>query len=779
VLEDGGVPAEAPTVNVDPRIEVHLDGRSIDCTRVTVHAVTAAPRLSVVFEAMAAPTARLGESAVELETVATGRSRATLAVPADRAQRLEISGDRGSCVTYLRHAPTERAALEVLGAMSEREVLVARSEDTGAVSELSLDLSMPGDDVEARGAYFLEAYGAVLGVDRAQLRLVDRRRATDGWEELEYVQEVGGIRVFRAFLTLVFDERMALRSVRSTLVPGIVAAPAFVAREEDVLEAVEPVLGALSSDALERVLYDAIDVRRDGAPGGRAGYWAEGDFGAVLVDDATLEHVLTQSGFSAATHVELHHAVTVNPAHATVHCEAWGLICTLNIMSMSPFMEGSSRDAAPTVNDPSIAYPLAPSLWRQIGQAANYAETHLGIQGWAAFATPPRHTRWLPPLAGGRVRAIVDPLWGDNAAYSAGHRLLFFDDTSFVQDPDVICHEYGHAVEAEVGPANGRGATARQFASRSLGELVGDLFAIYCERAIDSARDPWVIADIGVTGPVRVIRDARDGRFSGGYRHFDEYRGSGDEDLYRPTYLVTRALYLAVSTYGMPIERAEALAVQTPGWNDVSSYPEFRDRWLSTARTWAETGRFGLTQDDVCAMARGLRDTGLDGEYGPTTGGGMGPDPGAMHTTATELVCTEERCPLCEMRPEPTREPLCAPEQLRGPTCTNAYGERICLDAVSDTSQECPEVDGVQTVRSCICLPGYGPRSPPRWGFCSRSCRTPDERALPPGELPPPSMGGGTGGANTCAVRPGPSSMLPALVIALAWIVRRRRRAGR
>lgn len=772
--DDGGI-SEGPIVSLDPRVEVYVDGRSIDCTRVTVQSVAASPRLAVVFEG-APPRVRLGGSVLDLDATRSGSRSGTLSVAADSAMRLEIEGAQGRCVTHLRHAPTERAALSVLGAISEAEVFVARSDDTGAISELSLDLSVPGDGAEARGAWFLEAYGGLFGVDRAQLRLVDHRRASDGWEELEYVQEVDGTRVFRAFLTMTFDERLALRSARSSLVPAVVAAPPFAASQEEVRVTAAELLGEVASEDLERVLYDEVDVRRAGAPGARAGWWVEGEFGSVLVDDATLEVVLTVSAISRATHVELHSAVATDPMHPTIHCGAFGLMCSWNIDTMSLFLEGASDDEAPTVVDPSVTVPLAETLWRQLGQAGDFAESHLGIQGWAAFAAPMRASSWLGPHGAGRVRAIVDPLWGDNAAYLASHRLLFFDDASFLQDPDVICHEYAHSVEAEVGPANGRGATARQFSDRSLGELVGDLYGIYCEAAIDPSRDPWVIADIGVTGPVRVIRDARDGLYSGGYRHYDEYRGSDDTDVYRPTYLVTRALYLAVTTYGMPFERAEQLAAQSASWNDVSSYPELRDRWLSTARTWAASERFGMTDDDVCAMARGLRDTGLDGEYGPTSGG-MGADPGATHVTATDLVCTEEQCPLCETRPEPTREPLCRPESLRGPTCTNAYGEPICLDAVSDTSEDCPEVGGVQTVRSCICLPGYSPRSPPRWGYCSRSCRVPRDPALRPEDVPPPSTGSGGGSTNTCAVSGGRSAASPPVItlgLALVWLARRR-----
>jgi len=761
---------DAPPSPPPDTVALRVGSRGVDCARVSVVGTGATARVTLG----SADDFVLSVGGVEatLERDADGRGVTTVDV-GEAAARLEVRDHAGDarCVAWLRHHPVEAESLIFLDDASETPVTAARSDDTGGVSELVLHADFPGDTVDDRAAYFLEAYGAALGVDHAQLLLVERRTAADGWQELLYAQQVGDRRVFGAFLTLSFDADRSLRAARSSLIPaltdpGAPASSAAAARDRT---------GEAPDDLVELVVYDTVALRGAGAPGARLGWWIDGALGAALVDDASGEVETFSRAIRSAAHIELHDANLMDSTLPTLACDGFGLICSWNFVGSAVFLEGASDAAAPTVVNPAIMHPHAESLWRMLGQSADFAEEELGLTGWAAFSIHPLRTQRMAPMPAGTVRAIVDPQWGDNAAYAASLRTLFFDDESFMQDPDVVCHEYGHAVAAETGPANGVGPSARQFDNGSLSELSADLFAIYCEAVIDPARDPWLIADVGTgDGPVRSIPDARNGRFTAGYRHYDEYRGSGDDDLYRPTFLVTRALHRAVTVHGLPLDRARPLATQTPAWNDLTTYPEFRDRWLSTARSWAEDGRFGMTDDDVCAMARGFRDTGLDGDYGATFAGDD-VDPAAGASTDEKLVCTEETCPLCdtEEAPEP---PLCDDDQLRGPTCTNAYGEAICLDAVSDVSEDCPEVGGVQSVRSCICVPGFRADGPPRWAYCSRSCRIPTDEALPADEVPPPSTGGGGGGRDTCAVSPasGPPGF-GALAMLLALIGWRRR----
>ncbi|HEU5479520.1 MAG TPA: M36 family metallopeptidase, partial [Candidatus Tumulicola sp.] len=82
-------------------------------------------------------------------------------------------------------------------------------------------------------------------------------------------------------------------------------------------------------------------------------------------------------------------------------------------------------------------------------------------------------------------------------ADSPGVGTLFYGDggTDDAEDPDIVLHEYGHAIQESIAPGAFNGSSSSQ--ARALGEGFGDYwsFASNYDATVPSGRDPFCIGD--------------------------------------------------------------------------------------------------------------------------------------------------------------------------------------------------------------------------------------------------------------------------------------------
>jgi cysteine-rich repeat protein len=608
------------------------------------------------------PALTLDRAAVSLERE-PARWRAVVRAPEGRSE-LVVAVERGRCEVVLVRSRTLRDALASLEGASRTRPTVMYDHETGAPANVVLDVAGTGETPGERARQFLAAYAPAFGTTVDQLRPAGEQESADGWTSVRFDQVIGGVPAWSASLTVVIGASGRVRSVHSSVIPALREAPPATLESDAVRALAEGQdLGAIREVGL--TVHDRVRPR--------AGWIVRGERAVVLVDDASGEVVDERELTFGVAPVEVY---VGTPTERT--------------------LVRSGVGGAATVVDPAADDPLTGLVYDSLSDISAYTQARFGETGWSA-------------LGDGTVRAVVSD--APNARFH-GWLGTIEVGRGLAAAPDVLCHEYAHGIHV-----------ARQGdMAASIYEALADTFAMECGPAIDATDAPFVIGDA-----VGGVRNPGEGTSADGaaVTHLDGI-SARTRNPYARSFLHTHAVALAVQRYGMRFSLVPELTWEALGWRGLDTYPQLRDRWLATLTSWADSGRFGATAADVCAMAQGYREVGLDGEYAEGTGcQGEAPE-------GVDLVCTRRYCPLCPDEPV-VSDALCPPSSfVDRPFCTNEHGERVCVGAIASFQDDC----GTGMVRTCTCvedgLTGYGAV----WS-CNREtqrCRPRYEGGYCPGE---------------------------------------------
>ena len=189
-----------------------------------------------------------------------------------------------------------------------------------------------------------------------------------------------------------------------------------------------------------------------------------------------------------------------NDAEAAVPEAAYSAVDLLDLPASGPL-------AGPNVQ---IMDSQAPRTLRaDAAQSLLFDRSHVEFEEVNAYFHIDRSQRYLQSLGYSGSRSIVgypipvDPHaanGSDNSFFvndTPGRGSLFFGDggTDDAEDPDILLHEYGHAIQESIAPGAFGGSSASQ--SRALGEGFGDYwsFSSSYEQTVVSGRDPFCIGD--------------------------------------------------------------------------------------------------------------------------------------------------------------------------------------------------------------------------------------------------------------------------------------------
>lgn len=574
-----------------PVAEVHVtvDGRDVDCSRTSYLGVGERPvvRLRAHGGDVRSFEVRLDGSPLIAEAAGDELLASVALVSEPRRLAIEREG-RESCRVYLRDDGADRAAMDRLVGSSEGPTRVSRSSRTGNASNVTGTFALPSAATrrEAVEAFVREHAGA-FGVVPTQLVWEELRDSSDGWQTHRFRQELMGRRVLGAVLDAVVDEAGHVRGLHSTLLPALVIAPAVRRSSEEVRASVD------ATDVPRAVLYTELTALGEGSPELRSAWEAAKESEALLIDDVTGE---VRHRVDRTISLKLD---ALDPSDGSV------------VISGDPRMPpnicvgtlGPSCDFDASADERTV--------WSNFAGILRWARSRR-IPGWLARgyscpegcfgATPPAGCPCLAHEGPAHFKFAVLPT-RQVGFFDGGSMNYVGIDPSAVDEIDVLCHEHAHGIDF--------GQHGVRVNPRTTQEAAADLFAIACERELAPSRQPWMIADRLMGRDIRQAANAGVDYVAlvpSGEWALDESRGGNP---YPATFVMTAAVYAAVETYGWTLDRGyEELAVESLLWQRPD-YPTWRDRWLTTAALWAEGGRHGLTREDVCAMARGFRDTGL------------------------------------------------------------------------------------------------------------------------------------------------------------------------
>lgn len=677
-LDPDDPPRDRPSADV----EVRVDDREVACARVSYLGVVADARVRVRSNRgdLDAVEVRLGGRPVSVDS-RSGTLEASLELAHEpQALTVERAG-RELCRAYVRSDAADAAARARLLASSEGPTRVTRSWRTGNAGNLTGTFPLPAaatprEAVEA----FVSEHADVFGVVPTQLVWQEERDGADAWQTHRFRQTLEDRPVLGAALEVVVDRAGRVRGLHSTLLPALVDAPVTTRSGERVAASV----GATALPGV--VLYTELSTLGTGSPALRAGWEAQTVDETLLVDDATGEVRVREENQVSLTLAALdgndgNRIVEGDPRNPPNIC-------------VGPPTPGSGCDF-------NVTQPVA-TAWANYADILRWARSrsYRGVVP-AGYSCPEecgdtpveRLTSCGCITHDGPDYAQFTVLNGfaDLATYQGVSQNLMRLDRRIVSEIDVICHEHAHGIDFG---AHGNVLGSVSPNPRTTIEAAADLFAIGCEMFVAPSRDEWVIGDSLTIRDIR--RRARAGV------DYDTLVPTSERNLnldvgaaYAATFVMTAAVHEAVVTHGWDMSRGyEAFAYESLVWQRPD-YPTWRDRWLTTAALWAEDGRHGLTQEDVCAMARGFRDTGLHAI--PDT---FGPGDREWDDVCDQAGSEEEQC-WC--RPaDPCAEAMdCAACNGRS-ECGWCEAELGCI--ARDRIAECEMQGGTWTDRITECV---------------------------------------------------------------------------
>lgn len=577
-----GAPADA---EMAPPMRIVLAGRPVDCGRLTVHAVEGSAEL--VLSPAVDLEVRLGESTLEVTDVgATGQ--VTLEPEPDASElRVRRAGET-LCRAFVRDARDSVAARRVLLAASTRAPHVAVAERTGAISELvgGFPLSSAGSERDALES-FLEEHAAALEAPVDQLTFVGTRGT--GTEVIHrYQQTVGGLPVAGAELVIATGPGRMIRRISSSLLPNAAEPPTLVRDEATLRE----LLGSEDVLSVTAMVYDPVALMGRDRPGARPVWLAETAGARILVDDESGTEILRVS-----TNVEVDVEVHDGTFESGVPMVGGAFeMMSHRVVLSGP--QGGSPSGEPRWSEDA-------TIWSYLASIAGWIDTRHGHSGWNTVQDfQPSLATGAPVLEAETVRALVLPDFTTGAWFPrAGY--MVFGRTAYIDHPDVHCHEYGHAMNSSLQRPGLLGPGPWH---RTIMEASADAFTIACERNVFPEGDLWALAET-----VRSFRETADYEIL--VPDSEANLGEGAA-AYAATRVLTHAIFRAATVHGWSLDRGFDRLVWELLGSNPKTYPTIRDSWLATASDWAKEGLHGVTEADVCAMARGFEDVGLDGSYG-------------------------------------------------------------------------------------------------------------------------------------------------------------------
>ncbi len=614
--------SEAPSLASDASAHLVVDGRVLDCRRPQVvgivDEVSTLELVGVDASALATEGALLEDTntktvkRIKLQQVPLAHLRATLP-----------SGE--VCRVYFRDSGPEQQALEALtlapGAKSRRVV----SLDTGSLTHLVTHA--PLADVDARSGLqevpLIGAIAPLIGLQPDMLRVVGvEEPESNDWLRVDLQQVIDDIPVMDGTVHAYLGAGDALRLLHTGVMPYLGGLPHAAhlldaAQASALFDADGPQGG--EEGAVEPVWYNPMMLDPAEEPGLKPGWLFTSSERVALLDDSSNE-MLRESALVAEVQAQLYLGKATDDALPMLVGFSGPAFSELELALEGPV--GADEPSLVAAGKSNEVGTVELDYWRWLSAISSYAGKHYGQSNWKPFS--PVGTTQVHPLGQGEVRLYLgDDLVGSDAFFSGTIGFIAIRLGTFDLDPDVLCHEYGHALHWANTPAI-------VFARRPFNELVAEVFMFGCEHRLFPGRIPWRLADSGARSV--------DHRDPGHYDTTPDASKLFTEDManpYIPMRVVTHALYHAVETYGLDYARMEALLGEMLPLRPAS-YRDVRDHWIATALAWSEERDHGFTSDDVCALAKGFRVTGLDGDYGPE-----------HSSTPDDLVCSEASCPMC------------------------------------------------------------------------------------------------------------------------------------
>lgn len=397
-----------------------------------------------------------------------------------------------------------------LSPVASQAAPASRAAADDSVTRRGLSIRLDGDgEAAVRGA--LERRSReLLGVAIApELRLIDERESLRG-RHFRFGQTIGGVPVVGAEATVAVRDG-AIRSVHSRVARGAARLPGPESAGAAAAQLVSlfPELAGRPVIASEPVLINHDGAVRpahrftiEPAPGRPIAYYVDAESGTLLRIEPLYFNDAPARVFESNPVTRLNNPTLQdrNNAAAAVPDAAYSTV-TLRELA------GAGRLRGPHVEIVDREAPSPQSA--DASQALLFDRGQSGFEEVMAYHHLDASQRYLQLLGYTGTRQIIrNPLpvdahaanGEDNSYYrsvGAGEGGLFFGDggTDDAEDPDILLHEYGHAIQDAIAPGAFNGSFASE--ARAISEGFSDYWAFSSGYAasIASGRDPFCIGD--------------------------------------------------------------------------------------------------------------------------------------------------------------------------------------------------------------------------------------------------------------------------------------------
>ncbi|HVT44497.1 MAG TPA: proprotein convertase P-domain-containing protein [Thermoanaerobaculia bacterium] len=372
----------------------------------------------------------------------------------------------------------------------------------GDAHALSLQLDLPPEEA-ARLLFELAADELFLGA-RPELRLIDRKESLSG-THLRFRQHVVDLDVIGGEVTVSFDPNGSITSIHNrTVATGPFETAAAMRRSHLLLPALhgmqilEDDLAGWNDGGTLRVVRRVVARSTPLEP-------------LLFLIDASSGELLETIPlfFNAAARVFMTNPVErLNDPSLRDHNDSASAVPPEAYTDVVlPDLDGSGRLAGPHVEIVDVDSPSTTPV--DTRESMLFDRSHKGFEEVMAYFHLDRSQRYLQSLGYTGVRRIIDrPIRVDAHAVNGadnsffvptgfGVGALYFGDGGVddAEDPDIILHEYGHAILESIAPSTFGGSVSSE--SRALGEAFGDYWAFSASYAgnLVSGRDPFCIGD--------------------------------------------------------------------------------------------------------------------------------------------------------------------------------------------------------------------------------------------------------------------------------------------
>lgn len=379
----------------------------------------------------------------------------------------------------------------------------------GRVTDLrNLSVETGGDRVASALAMFAAGSHALFASPRPpELRLLDERESLTG-SHVRFQQIVSGVEVSGASAGAEYDRDGRLVALHNQTARAGLLKWSIPLDQASSIARNDPGFSSAVVTATRRIAFNsdgiaiaAYRIELEPAPDRPWAVYIDAESGEILSEEPLFfektGRVFEQNPVAKLNRTDLRDN---DNAASAVPVEAYSTVELPDLAASGPLSGPNVRivDRELPANTPADA-----------GQPLEFDRSNPAFEEVMAYFHLDRLQRYMQSLGYSGARQIVpggievDPHAADGAdnsyylptGFGVG-RLSFGDGgVDDAEDPDILAHEYGHAIQDSIAPSTFTGSYASQ--GRALGEGFGDYWAFSSSYLADTAsgRDPFCIGD--------------------------------------------------------------------------------------------------------------------------------------------------------------------------------------------------------------------------------------------------------------------------------------------